>query len=138
MRSDHKRSGRISFAERHEDFWPFTRAGAITVLPQAAVDFSTLLIGALSGIATAGLYRLATKVGEAARIYTNPIAFVLYSEQCQAVEQGRAAASVEADGSLVPSRRHRDRDRSGLIHGGRRLPRRDGIWKRLRRPPCRR
>jgi O-antigen/teichoic acid export membrane protein len=82
-------SSRISFAERHEDFWPFTRAGAITVLPQAAVDFSTLLIGALSGVATAGLYRLATKVGETARIYTNPIGFVLYSEQCKAVEQGR-------------------------------------------------
>ena len=82
------RSDRSSFAERHEDFWPFTRDGAITVLPQAAVDLSTLLIGALSGITAAGLYRLATKVGEAARIYTSPIAFVLYSEQCQAVEQG--------------------------------------------------
>jgi O-antigen/teichoic acid export membrane protein len=84
-----ERSDRGSFAERHEDFWPFTRDGAITVLPQAAVDFSTLLIGTLSGITAAGLYRLATKVGEGARIYTNPIAFVLYSEQCQAVGQNK-------------------------------------------------
>ena len=83
-----KRSDPSFFAERHRDFWLFTRDGALTVLPQAAVDFSTLLIGALSGVATAGVYRLATKVGEAARIYTNPIAFVLYSEQCKAVEQG--------------------------------------------------
>jgi hypothetical protein len=72
-----KRSDPSSFAARHEDFWPFTRDGALTVLPQAAVAFSTLLIGALSGVITAGLYRLATKVGEAAWIYTNPIAFVL-------------------------------------------------------------
>jgi O-antigen/teichoic acid export membrane protein len=86
---DTKRSGRRAFAERNEDFWPFTRTGAITVLPQAAVDFATPLIGALSGVATAGLYGLATKVGEAARIYTIPIGFVLYSEQCKAVEQGR-------------------------------------------------
>jgi O-antigen/teichoic acid export membrane protein len=83
-----KRSGQLSFAEQHEDFWAFTRAGAVTVLPQAAVDFSTLLIGILSGVATAGLYRLATKVGEASRIYTNPISFILYADQCTAVERG--------------------------------------------------
>jgi O-antigen/teichoic acid export membrane protein len=84
-----KRSGLRSFAERNEDFWPFTRTGAITVLPQAAVDFATPLIGALSGVAAAGLYGLAMKVGEAARIYTIPIGFVLYSEQCKAVERGK-------------------------------------------------
>ena len=83
-----KRSGQISFAEQHEDFWAFTRAGAVTVLPQAAVDFSTLLIGIMSGVATAGLYRLATKVGEVSRIYTNPISYVLYADQCTAVERG--------------------------------------------------
>jgi O-antigen/teichoic acid export membrane protein len=86
---DTKRLGHRVFAERNEDFWSFTRTGAVTVLPQAAVDFATPLIGALSGVATAGLYGLATKVGEAARIYTIPIGFVLYSEQCKAVEQGR-------------------------------------------------
>lgn len=86
---DTKRSGRRAFAEQNEDFWAFTRTGAITVLPQAAVDFATPLIGALSGVATAGLYGLATKVAEAARIYTIPIGFVLYSEQCKAVEQGK-------------------------------------------------
>jgi O-antigen/teichoic acid export membrane protein len=86
---DTKRSSWRAFAERNEDFWPFTRTGAITVLPQAAVDFATPLIGALSGVATAGLYGLATKVAEAARIYTIPIGFVLYSEQCKAVEQGK-------------------------------------------------
>ncbi len=76
-----------AFSEWHGDFWAFTRGGAISVLPQAAVEFSTPLIGALSGITTAGLYRLATKVGEAARIYTNPMGFVLYSDQCAAVER---------------------------------------------------
>jgi O-antigen/teichoic acid export membrane protein len=83
-----KRSDPIAFAEWHEDFWPLTRAGAITALPQAVFEFSTPLIGALSGVTSAGLYRLSTKVGEAARIYTNPIAFVVYSEQCAAVERG--------------------------------------------------
>ena len=82
-----KRSGSRSFAERHEDFWTLTRAGAIAVLPQIVVEFSTVLIGALSGVLAAGLYRLATKVGDAARIYTTPIAFVVYSDQCKAVEQ---------------------------------------------------
>ena len=83
-----KRSSQISFAEQHEDFWTLTRAGAVTVLPQAAVDFSTLLIGIMSGVTTAGLYRLATKVGEVSRIYTNPISFVLYADQCMAAERG--------------------------------------------------
>ena len=83
-----KRAGQTSFAEQHEDFWALTRAGAVTVLPQAAVDFSTLLIGIMSGVTTAGLYRLATKVGEVSRIYTNPISFVLYADQCMAAERG--------------------------------------------------
>ncbi|MGH6824137.1 lipopolysaccharide biosynthesis protein [Methyloceanibacter sp.] len=83
-----KRSDPISFAEWHEDFWPLTRASAITVLPQAVFEFSTPLIGALSGVTNAGLFRLSTKVSEAARIYTNPVAFVVYSEQCAAVERG--------------------------------------------------
>ena len=82
-----KRSDRNSFAERHDDFWTLTRAGAIAVLPQIVVEFSTVLIGVLSGTVVAGLYRLATKVGEAARIYTSPIAFVVYSDQCKAVER---------------------------------------------------
>ena len=81
------RSGSSSFAERHEDFWTLTRVGAIAALPQIIVEFSTVLIGALSGVLAAGLYRLATKVGEAARVYTGPIAFVVYSEQCEAVER---------------------------------------------------
>ena len=83
-----RRSNAISFAEWHQDFWPLTRAGAITVLPQVVLEFSTPLIGALSGVTNAGVYRLSTKVGEAARIYTNPIAFVVYSEQCAAIERG--------------------------------------------------
>ena len=29
-----RRSNAISFAEWHQDFWPLTRAGAITVLPR--------------------------------------------------------------------------------------------------------
>jgi O-antigen/teichoic acid export membrane protein len=83
-----KRSDAIAFAEWHEEFWPLTRAGAITVLPQAVFEFSTPLIGALSSVTNAGLFRLSTKVSEAARIYTTPIAFVVYSEQCAAVERG--------------------------------------------------
>jgi O-antigen/teichoic acid export membrane protein len=83
-----KRSDPISFAEWHEDFWPVARAGAITALPQVVFEFSTPLIGALSGVTSAGLYRLSTKVGDAARIYTSPIAFVVYSDQCEAVERG--------------------------------------------------
>ena len=82
-----RRSGPSSFAERHEDFWTLTRVGAIAVLPQTVIEFSTVLIGALSGVLAAGLYRLATKVGDAAKIYTTPIAFVVYSDQCKAVEQ---------------------------------------------------
>jgi O-antigen/teichoic acid export membrane protein len=83
-----KRSDPITFAEWHEEFWPVTRASAITVVPQAVFEFSTPLIGALSGVTAAGLYRLSTKVGDAARIYTTPIAFVLYSDQCAALERG--------------------------------------------------
>lgn len=82
-----RRSGPNSFAERHEDFWTLTRVGAIAVLPQIVVEFSTVMLGALSGVLAAGVYRLSTKVGEAERIYTTPIAFVVYSEQCKAVEQ---------------------------------------------------
>src|SRR6185503_2035542 len=66
-------SAPTSFAERHRDFWTLTRFGAIAVLPQIVIEFSTVLIGALSGVLAAGLYRLATKVGEAAKIYTTPI-----------------------------------------------------------------
>ncbi len=83
-----KRSDPFAFAEWHEEFWPLTRASAITVLPQAVFEFSTPLIGALSGVTSAGLYRLSTKVGDAARIYTNPIAFVVYSDQCAALGRG--------------------------------------------------
>ncbi len=83
-----RRSGATMFAASHDDFWPVARAGAVTALPQAIVEFSTVLMGVLSGVTAAGLYRLATKVGEAARIYTNPIAFVVYTDQCKAVEKG--------------------------------------------------
>ena len=83
-----KRSDPISFAEWHEDFWPVARAGAITALPQVVFEFSTPLIGALSGVTSAGLYRLSTKVADAARIYTNPVSFVVYSDQCEAIERG--------------------------------------------------
>lgn len=85
---DSEPSGREEFSSRHADFGPFVRIGAFGVVPQVVVEFATLLIAALSGAAVAGIYRLAAKVGEAARIYANPIGFVLYSDQCRSVEQG--------------------------------------------------
>ncbi|MGE3831987.1 MAG: lipopolysaccharide biosynthesis protein [Parvibaculaceae bacterium] len=82
-----QRSDPEVFAANHEEFWTLARAGAITALPQAIVEFSTVLMGIISGVTAAGVYRLATKVGEAARIYTNPISFVVYADQCKAVEK---------------------------------------------------
>lgn len=84
-----KRSSRREFRKRHPDLVPLVRDGFLTALPQLVFDLATPIVGFFSGLASAGAFGLAVRVGQAARIYAEPLTFTLYSEQCRAVEDGQ-------------------------------------------------
>jgi O-antigen/teichoic acid export membrane protein len=84
-----RRSSRKEFQKRHPDLVPLVRDGFLTALPQLVFDLATPIVGFLSGLANAGAFGLAVRVGQAARIYAEPLTFTHYSEQCKAVENGQ-------------------------------------------------
>lgn len=89
-----RRSTLEAFRTRHADLPMLIRNGSLAVLPQIVFDLATPIVGVLGGVGNAGLFGLAVKIGQAARIYGSPVSFVLYSKQCSDVEAGNGPALV--------------------------------------------